>query len=570
MVFFANIKVLSLLLNLKFIHFTEVIMNYKNLIFGIFSIIFLGCVQFAPAMELPLNLRAQQTNDILFKACNKGNIGLVKHLIENNCVHINIEGPQKFTPLHVASLYGHINLVEYLLEKKADVNAKNAQDITPLHLACKNKSYDLVEYLIEKGADIDAKNNEQLTPLFVACEEGELRIVKYLVEKQHADLGAKNCNKDTLLHTACGYGHLHIVEYLINKGADVNAKNYDQMTPLHAASTYGYIDIMKYLINKGAMVDAENYQKCTPLHIAVGEGHRALVQYLLNSIPTKCIDMQTIDGFTALDLAYMLKKEDIIKLFKQHGIRTISEQEAEKNMRALFAELDTETQQAQEKREQRKQKKSQKKHNAQNKQVANQSIKNKTNTNNNNNANINQNVKPVGNNVAQLVQSTETGIEPINFAEQAGSQVTSHDNSSNTIDSPVSSINNSSESKSKKALVNTTKKQENNIQAPSNKPEQKGQPIQNNNEYQVSPDKNLKWPRSLNGAQYNNMRDHFRQLKQGLGAPGLDIQLLKGQPGKYRLRVGGYRVLFTVDKELRRIIICEIGLRKKVYRSLKS
>ena len=41
----------------------------------------------------------------------------------------------------------------------------------------------IVQYLIEKGANIEAKGYQQKAPLHVACEKGHLPIVQYLIEK---------------------------------------------------------------------------------------------------------------------------------------------------------------------------------------------------------------------------------------------------------------------------------------------------------------------------------------------------------------------------------------------------
>ena len=44
-------------------------------------------------------------------------------------------------------------------------------------------SLTVVQYLIEKGADIEAKGYQQKAPLHVACELGHLPVVEYLIEK---------------------------------------------------------------------------------------------------------------------------------------------------------------------------------------------------------------------------------------------------------------------------------------------------------------------------------------------------------------------------------------------------
>jgi ankyrin repeat protein len=83
------------------------------------------------------------------------------------------------TPLHLASEHGHINIVEYLVNKGANVDPKNENiimflssdilfhEITPLHFASSNGHIDIVEYLVNKGANIDPKGYRILLCFFL-------------------------------------------------------------------------------------------------------------------------------------------------------------------------------------------------------------------------------------------------------------------------------------------------------------------------------------------------------------------------------------------------------------------
>jgi len=47
--------------------------------------------------------------------------------------------------------------------------------------------------------------------------------------------------------------------------------------------------------------------------------------------------------------------------------------------------------------------------------------------------------------------------------------------------------------------------------------------------------------------------------------PGGDVRPLRNRP-EFRLRVGGWRVLFEIDDRQRRIIVANIGSRDDVYK----
>jgi len=61
------------------------------------------------------------------------------------------------TPLHYAAQQGHLSVVEYLVNQKADINAKGHYDWTPLHWAAEKGHLSVVEYLVNQKADINAK-----------------------------------------------------------------------------------------------------------------------------------------------------------------------------------------------------------------------------------------------------------------------------------------------------------------------------------------------------------------------------------------------------------------------------
>lgn len=58
------------------------------------------------------------------------------------------------TPLMEAAQIGHVDLVEYLLECRADVHARTVSGDTALTYACKNGHRDIVDLLIHFGANI--------------------------------------------------------------------------------------------------------------------------------------------------------------------------------------------------------------------------------------------------------------------------------------------------------------------------------------------------------------------------------------------------------------------------------
>jgi hypothetical protein len=99
----------------------------------------------------------------------------------------------KRTPLHVASEYGKVEIVKYLIEQcHANVEEKDNYGWTPLHIASARGKIKVVKYLIEQcHANVEENDNDGKTPLHIASAYDKIEVVKYLIEQYHADLEAK-------------------------------------------------------------------------------------------------------------------------------------------------------------------------------------------------------------------------------------------------------------------------------------------------------------------------------------------------------------------------------------------
>lgn len=80
----------------------------------------------------------------------------------------------QYSPLHLAIVMNQIKVVDYLLEKGADVNAQDANGNSILSTAVFNYSKDKANYshyileLLKKGADVNLKNNYGVSPKSLA------------------------------------------------------------------------------------------------------------------------------------------------------------------------------------------------------------------------------------------------------------------------------------------------------------------------------------------------------------------------------------------------------------------
>lgn len=230
----------------------------------------------------------------LFDASLKGNIEVVKSLIENGA-DTNLEDHNKLTPLHVACFRGHKEIVEKLIENQADVNVKITEE-SPLHLASLKNHHEIVKLLLEKGADIEAKDKNGKTPLHYAMSANSKEAIEEL-NKRGANPDAKdeygNLPLYYLDHLAQrNFSEERFINFL---GGDLNSniQNRYNQTPLHYAARNNSLDTLKFLLEKGDNIEAKDKFGATALFYAINNNrYEAVVLLLKNGA-----DLQTSEEY---------------------------------------------------------------------------------------------------------------------------------------------------------------------------------------------------------------------------------------------------------------------------------
>ena len=234
----------------------------------------------------------------LHAASIHGHLDIVQFLLcEIGCdpVSTNSEGQ---SCLHLAAQHGHLPMMRYLLEEVGcDMTLADKNGRSPTYLAAGGGHLNVVRYMIEdKGADPHSKTARGwITDNFIfapgrslvhtASREGHLTVITYLVDHHRCDPSSRDVDDITPLYLACLEGHMDIVVYLISDlKCDPNCTSSDGKTCLHAASVSGRLDIIKFLINDNHCEIKPNAQGDTPLHIAAYSGKLDVVKFLIEDL----------------------------------------------------------------------------------------------------------------------------------------------------------------------------------------------------------------------------------------------------------------------------------------------
>ncbi|CAM6054047.1 unnamed protein product [Sphagnum tenellum] len=130
------------------------------------------------------------------------------------------------TVLALAARLGDVEMVEYLLDHRADAGLTAFTGTSVLHAAAldrgaEERQREVSRILIRHGVVLNSRNSLRETPLFVAARSGNTGMVRDLLEAG-ADPHLTDYAGQTALFDAAGGGELGAVQALLSAGVDIN------------------------------------------------------------------------------------------------------------------------------------------------------------------------------------------------------------------------------------------------------------------------------------------------------------------------------------------------------------
>ena len=201
-------------------------------------------------------------NTAFHYACKNGYKDIVEYFLENTDIKVDLPGEERMTGLMLASLYGHFELVEFLIENNAKVTKKDKFKRTPLLHAVRGGQLKIASYLLTKGAEFECPDSSNNTPLHYACALGFQDIAELLL-KAGASPNPLNDWKYSPLEIGFVKNHFGVIKFLLDY-VDVNTKFNLDMCLIHYSFkkiTKKVVDEeMKYLIiNKECDINAQDF-----------------------------------------------------------------------------------------------------------------------------------------------------------------------------------------------------------------------------------------------------------------------------------------------------------------------
>ncbi len=214
---------------------------------------------------------------------------------------LNIQNVDGNTPVHLAVLNGHFDLVEIFIDIALTIphyniiNVKNNLQLTPLLLAAHMEEHELCNFLLESTANLSDIDLAGQNCFHIAAKKGNLMLTKVLINFVKANLDKAylmnllNYEGDTPLHIACKLNAYEIVEeYLFSDLCRINEQNKRTgETPLHYSCSRNYIQLTKLLVKhlqkRTLDIDVQSYNGCTALHMAIANRNYLITRLLIKS-----------------------------------------------------------------------------------------------------------------------------------------------------------------------------------------------------------------------------------------------------------------------------------------------
>ena len=165
------------------------------------------------------------------------------------------------TPVHVAACHNHANLIG------GNLNVKTSNGSTPLHSAAACGAVEIIDYLLYKKASLTATDNYGLTALHYSIHNIRFRSLDDLIAPRKGHLSGFFVHDNRYI-SVDGLRWLDTLVKLLHRGSNVDAVDVDGQTALHIAAHYGLADAVNVLLQMNASMEMKDKNGKTPLEVA--------------------------------------------------------------------------------------------------------------------------------------------------------------------------------------------------------------------------------------------------------------------------------------------------------------
>ncbi|KAG8852327.1 palmitoyltransferase akr1 [Serendipita sp. 405] len=188
----------------------------------------------------------QEPEDTIFSASQRGDLELVKRLVESGEATVNDRDPQNISPLHWAAINANLPICRYLLEQGAEVDVVGGElAATPLQWAARNGHLYVLHLLLSHNADPTLKDSQGYDSLQLTTHSSSVMSLLYMLQ-QPVSINSRDLQGHTPLMWAAYQGDAISVDILLKHNADPLLQDEKGMSALH----WGVVKANKSVIRR--------------------------------------------------------------------------------------------------------------------------------------------------------------------------------------------------------------------------------------------------------------------------------------------------------------------------------
>lgn len=248
----------------------------------------------------------------LHLACQKGNVPMIRKLIQNGC-NVELQNGWGLSPLAYAAqseskqalrLFREYRVIENGEQRAEAIRMALVMDSvanfkefyrdhasmnemldtsgkTALHYAALYGAHQCAIFIVEQGGMLQTKDLQQKSPLDWAVERKHLSLVRYFIQVLgRVDLNEEIAGKKPYLHQACEAGAVELAALLIEQGSSIEIMDFQGMKPIHIAAKQGNYPLFHLLLAFGADSNAKTAEgHLVENLLANAEGHLLVKKY---------------------------------------------------------------------------------------------------------------------------------------------------------------------------------------------------------------------------------------------------------------------------------------------------
>jgi len=177
-----------------------------------------------------------------------------------------------------------VGIINSLLAEGADINAMSSDQFDPkpilMYAIFWGREKEIIAFLLEKGADVNARTRKGETALTLALNKGDKPLVRLLLDAG-ADIHNKSIDLGNGTVLMAARSDLEMIKMLVDRGANINDKDRDGVTVLMTAASFGSVETVKYLVEQGAFITEKDNEGRTALDYAENSYHNSATKKVI-------------------------------------------------------------------------------------------------------------------------------------------------------------------------------------------------------------------------------------------------------------------------------------------------